>query len=161
MRNVDTIFALEFGQLLENHLFASPNRDAELEIIISSLNLKTKNQLAQVFAGYDVPTTASIFELIRTLNNPEFTERFFNLKAVNLGVQHVGSTITQTETDHNIPASYSEPPLSGQITGRNWEDSTTLRPDRIPVENDTRDARTEATAEWDVDFDLLNFVDSQ
>ena len=92
MRNVDTIFALEFGQLLENHLFASPNRDAELEIIISSLNLKTKNQLAQVFAGYDVPTTASIFELIRTLNNPEFTERFFNLKAVNLGVQHTLST---------------------------------------------------------------------
>ena len=92
MRNVDTIFALEFGQLLENHLFASPNRDAELEIIISSLNLKTKNQLAQVFAGYDVPTTASIFELIRTLNNPEFTERFFNLKAVNLGVQHALST---------------------------------------------------------------------
>ena len=92
MRNVDTIFALEFGQLLENHLFASPNRDAELEIIISSLNLKTKNQLAQVFAGYDVPTTASIFELIRTLNNPEFTERFFNLKAVNLGVQHILST---------------------------------------------------------------------
>ena len=118
MRNVDTIFALEFGQLLENHLFASPNRDAELEIIISSLNLKTKNQLAQVFAGYDVPTTASIFELIRTLNNPEFTERFFNLKAVNLGVQNVGSTIAQTETDHNIPASYSEPPLSGQITSR-------------------------------------------
>ena len=92
MRNVDTIFALEFGQLLENHLFASPNRDAELEIIISSLNLKTKNQLAQVFAGYDVPTTASIFELIRTLNNPEFTERFFNLKAVNLGVQRALST---------------------------------------------------------------------
>ena len=92
MRNVDTIFALEFGQLLENHLFASPNRDAELEIIISSLNLKTKNQLAQVFAGYDVPTTASIFELIRTLNNPEFTERFFNLKAVNLGVQYSLST---------------------------------------------------------------------
>ena len=92
MRNVDTIFALEFGQLLENHLFASPNRDAELEIIISSLNLKTKNQLAQVFAGYDVPTTASIFELIRTLNNSEFTERFFNLKAVNLGVQNALST---------------------------------------------------------------------
>ena len=38
MRNVDTIFALEFGQLLENHLFASPNRDEELEIICSSLN---------------------------------------------------------------------------------------------------------------------------
>ena len=157
MRNVDTIFALEFGQLLENHLFASPNRDAELEIIISSLNLKTKHQLAQVFAGYDVPTTASIFELIRTLNNPEFTERFFNLKAVNLGVQHVGSTITQTETDHNIPASYSEPPLSGQITGRNWEDSTTLRPDRISLTNEPSDARSAATEEWGDDFGDIDF----
>lgn len=157
MRNVDTIFALEFGQLLENHLFASPNRDAELEIIISSLNLKTKNQLAQVFAGYDVPTTASIFELIRTLNNPEFTERFFNLKAVNLGVQHVGSTITQTETDHNIPASYSEPPLSGQITGRNWEDSTTLRPDRISLTNEPSDSRSAATEEWGDDFGDIDF----
>lgn len=157
MRNVDTIFALEFGQLLENHLFASPNRDAELEIIISSLNLKTKNQLAQVFAGYDVPTTASIFELIRTLNNPEFTERFFNLKAVNLGVQHVGSTITQTETDHNIPASYSEPPLSGQIAGRNWEDSTTLRPDRISLTNEPSDARSAATEEWGDDFGDIDF----
>ena len=157
MRNVDTIFALEFGQLLENHLFASPNRDAELEIIISSLNLKTKHQLAQVFAGYDVPTTASIFELIRTLNNPEFTERFFNLKAVNLGVQHVGSTITQTETDHNIPASYSEPPLSGQITGRNWEDSSTLRPDRISLTNEPSDARSAATEEWGDDFGDIDF----
>lgn len=157
MRNVDTIFALEFGQLLENHLFASPNRDAELEIIISSLNLKTKNQLAQVFAGYDVPTTASIFELIRTLNNPEFTERFFNLKAVNLGVQNVGSTIAQTETDHNIPASYSEPPLSGQITGRNWEDSTTLRPDRISLTNEPSDARSAATEEWGDEFGDIDF----
>ena len=158
MRNVDTIFALEFGQLLENHLFASPNRDAELEIIISSLNLKTKNQLAQVFAGYDVPTTASIFELIRTLNNPEFTERFFNLKAVNLGVQNVGSTIAQTETDHNIPASYSEPPLSGQITGRNWEDSTTLCSDRISLTNEPSDARSAATEEWGDDFGDIDFA---
>lgn len=157
MRNVDTIFALEFGQLLENHLFASPNRDAELEIIISSLNLKTKNQLAQVFAGYDVPTTASIFELIRTLNNPEFTERFFNLKAVNLGVQNVGSTITQTTADHNIPAPYSESPLSGQITGRNWEDSTTLRPDRISLTNEPSDARSAATEEWGDDFGDIDF----
>ena len=157
MRNVDTIFALEFGQLLENHLFASPNRDAELEIIISSLNLKTKNQLAQVFAGYDVPTTASIFELIRTLNNPEFTERFFNLKAVNLGVQHVGSTITQTTADHNISASYSEPPLSGQITGRNWEDSPTLRPDRISLTNEPSDARSAATEEWGDEFGDIDF----
>lgn len=88
MKNLDTIFALEFGQLLENHLFASPEREKELEIICSSLNIRNKNQLAQIYAGYDVPTTASIFELIRTLNNAEFTERFFNLKSVNLGGQN-------------------------------------------------------------------------
>ena len=92
MKNLDTIFALEFGQLLENHLFASPEREKELEIICSSLNIRNKNQLAQIYAGYDVPTTASIFELIRTLNNAEFTERFFNLKSVNLGGQNALNT---------------------------------------------------------------------
>ena len=97
MKNLDTIFALEFGQLLENHLFASPERDKELEIICSSLNIRNKNQLAQIYAGYDVPTTASIFELIRTLNNAEFTERFFNLKSVNLGVNHVASRIEEVK----------------------------------------------------------------
>ena len=92
LKNLDTIFALEFGQLLENHLFASPEREKELEIICSSLNIRNKNQLAQIYAGYDVPTTASIFELIRTLNNAEFTERFFNLKSVNLGGKNTLST---------------------------------------------------------------------
>ena len=111
MRNVDTIFALEFGQLLENHLFASPNRDAELEIIISSLNLKTKNQLAQVFAGYDVPTTASIFELLRTVNNPELTERFFNLRVVSVGVTHESATLPEAVTD--VQETNSESPILG------------------------------------------------
>ena len=107
MKNVDTIFALEFGQLLENHLFASPNRDEELEIICSSLNLKSRNQLAQVYAGYDVPTTASIFELIRTLNNAEFIERFFKLKSVNLGV-------TSNESPNKQPLETLEQPLPSE-----------------------------------------------
>lgn len=98
MKNLDTIFALEFGQLLENHLFASPERDKELEIICSSLNIRNKNQLAQIYAGYDVPTTASIFELIRTLNNAEFTERFFNLKSVNLGGQNNSENLEISKT---------------------------------------------------------------
>ena len=98
MKNLDTIFALEFGQLLENHLFASPERDKELEIICSSLNIRNKNQLAQIYAGYDVPTTASIFELIRTLNNAEFTERFFNLKSVNLGGQNTSGNLEISKT---------------------------------------------------------------
>ena len=107
MKNVDTIFALEFVQLLENHLFASPNRDEELEIICSSLNLKSRNQLAQVYAGYDVPTTASIFELIRTLNNAEFIERFFKLKSVNLGV-------TSNESPNKQPLETLEQPLPSE-----------------------------------------------
>lgn len=98
MKNLDTIFALEFGQLLENHLFASPEREKELEIICSSLNIRNKNQLAQVYAGYDVPTTASIFELIRTLNNAEFTERFFKLKTVNLGGQNTSENLEISKT---------------------------------------------------------------
>ena len=160
MKNLDTIFALEFGQLLENHLFASPEREKELEIICSSLNIRNKNQLAQIYAGYDVPTTASIFELIRTLNNPEFTERFFNLKSVNLGGQNVRTFVVEREADQDLSTLDRQSQISGQIPSGDWENSTTLRSDRILVENDTRDARTEATAEWDVDFDLLNFVDS-
>lgn len=160
MKNLDTIFALEFGQLLENHLFASPEREKELEIICSSLNIRNKNQLAQIYAGYDVPTTASIFELIRTLNNPEFTERFFNLKSVNLGGQNVRTFVVEREADQDLSTLDHQSQISGQIPSGDGENSTPLRSDRIPVENDTRDARTEATAEWDVDFDLLNLVDS-
>ena len=159
MKNLDTIFALEFGQLLENHLFASPERDKELEIICSSLNIRNKNQLAQIYAGYDVPTTASIFELIRTLNNAEFTERFFNLKSVNLGGQNVRTPVVEREADQDLSTLNHQSQIPGQIPGRDGEDGSTLRSDRIPVENDTGDARTEATAEWEVDFDLLNFVD--
>ena len=161
MKNLDTIFALEFGQLLENHLFASPEREKELEIICSSLNIRNKNQLAQIYAGYDVPTTASIFELIRTLNNAEFTERFFNLKSVNLGGQNGRHLVVERETDQDLSTLNHQSPISGQVPSRRRENSSTLRSDRFLVENDTRDARTEATAEWDVDFDLLNFVDSQ
>ena len=157
MKNVDTIFALEFGQLLENHLFASPNRDEELEIICSSLNLKSRNQLAQVYAGYDVPTTASIFELIRTLNNAEFIERFFKLKSVNLGVIHGDSTSTG-QTGNHFSTSDNQPPVSGQITGWNGENSSALRSDRISITNNTNDGRSEATDEWEIDDDFYTNV---
>lgn len=106
MKNLDTIFALEFGQLLENHLFASPEREKELEIICSSLNIRNKNQLAQVYAGYDVPTTASIFELIRTLNNAEFTERFFKLKTVNLGGQKKAENLEISKTHQEAESQF-------------------------------------------------------
>ena len=77
---LETLFAIEFGQLLENHLLGSPKRDEQTMIICSCLQLRNKQQLAQVFAGYDMPSTANIFELIRTLNDDEFTQRFFNLQ---------------------------------------------------------------------------------
>ena len=158
-RNLDTLFAIEFGQLLENHLLVRSNRDELIGILCSSLGLKNENQLAQIYAGYDVPTTASIFELIRTLNNAEFTERFFNLKSVNLGGQNVRAFVVEREADQDLSTLDHQSQISGQITSRHRENCSTLRSDRILVENDTRDARAEATAEWDVDFDLLNLVD--
>lgn len=85
-RNLDTLFAIEFGQLLENHLLVRSNRDELKGILCSSLGLKNENQLAQVFAGYDTPSTANIFELIRTLNDQEFTNRFLNLQTTLMGV---------------------------------------------------------------------------
>ena len=83
---LETMFALEFGQLLENHIFASPIREKITEIICSSLGLRSRQQLAQIFAGYDTPSTANIFELIRTLNNQEFTDRFLTLQTTMFGI---------------------------------------------------------------------------
>ena len=66
MKNLDTIFAVEFGQLLENFLFSSADRDRQRKVICSCLGLKNENQLAQIFAGYDTPTTAGIFILLES-----------------------------------------------------------------------------------------------
>lgn len=77
---LETLFAIEFGQLVENYLYSNPLREQLTEVICSCLQLRSKQQLAQIFAGYDVPSTANIFELIRTLNDDEFTERFFKLQ---------------------------------------------------------------------------------
>lgn len=134
-RNLDTLFAVEFGQLLENHLFSSANRDQERKIICSCLGLRSENQLAQIFAGYDVPTTASIFELLRTVNNPELTERFFNLRVVNVGVTHESTSLPETSGD--IQEAISESPLSGQESCRDWEDSPAMCVDRLLAQNET------------------------
>ena len=135
MKNLDTIFALEFGQLLENHLFASPEREKELEIICSSLNIRNKNQLAQIYAGYDVPTTASIFELIRTLNNAEFTERFFNLKSVNLGGQNTSEKLEISETHQE-----DEPKFLSNY-----------------FDNEPNDLRNEELKDSELDFEDIDF----
>lgn len=135
MKNLDTIFALEFGQLLENHLFASPEREKELEIICSSLNIRNKNQLAQIYAGYDVPTTASIFELIRTLNNPEFTERFFNLKSVNLGGQNKSDNL--------------------EISKMHQEDEPKLLSNYF--DNESNDLRSEELKDSEFEFEDIDF----
>ena len=137
MKNLDTIFALEFGQLLENHLFASPERDKELEIICSSLNIRNKNQLAQIYAGYDVPTTASIFELIRTLNNAEFTERFFNLKSVNLGGQNTPEKLEISETHQE-----DEPKFLSNY-----------------FDNESNDLRSEELKDSEFEFEDIDFSD--
>ena len=137
MKNLDTIFALEFGQLLENHLFASPEREKELEIICSSLNIRNKNQLAQIYAGYDVPTTASIFELIRTLNNAEFTERFFNLKSVNLGGQNKSENF--------------------EISNTNQEDEPKFLSNYF--DNEPNDLRSEELKDSEFEFEDIDFSD--
>ena len=89
---LETMFALEFGQLLENHIFASPVREQIKEVICSSLGLRSHQQLAQIFAGYDTPSTANIFELIRTLNDQEFTDRFLTLQTTLFGVHNTVDT---------------------------------------------------------------------
>lgn len=77
---LETLFAIEFGQLLENYLFANPLREQIIDVVCSCLQLRNKQQLAQVYAGYDVPSTANIFELLRTLNDQELIQRFFKLQ---------------------------------------------------------------------------------
>lgn len=152
MSKLDSLFAIEFGQMLENHLFGSQNREKELEIILSSLGLKSKNQLAQIFAGYDTPTTASIFELMRTLNSAEFNQRFFMLKTVNIGVQNVNVATTQTNT--NLSEVSDEPSFSGQITGWDGENSSAMRFDRVSVTD------TVTNCDADVDLSFFEFDDN-
>lgn len=89
---LETLFALEFGQLLENHIFASPIREKVKEVVCSSLGLRSQQQLAQIFAGYDTPSTANIFELIRTLNDREFTDRFLTLQTTLFGIHNTLET---------------------------------------------------------------------
>lgn len=96
---LETLFAIEFGQLLENHLLGSPKRDEQTVIICSCLQLRNKQQLAQIFAGYDMPSTANIFELIRTLNDEEFTQRFFSLQ----------TTTPNLAVDKKEPVAVAEP----------------------------------------------------
>lgn len=145
---LETMFALEFGQLLENHIFASSIREKEIEIVCSSLGLRSKQQLAQIYAGYDTPSTANIFELIRTLNSPEFTERFLTLQTTLLGSLLSDSSKLIPKTDTIISESVSEPEIHRPEPRRYWEDSASVLPNRVC------DARA-ADVEWgDEDIDL-------
>ena len=91
---LETIFALEFGQLLENYLMSQVSRAELTEIICSCLQLRSRQQLAQIFTGYDTPSTANIFELLRTINDPELTQRFLGLQTTlpNLAVSEKQQT---------------------------------------------------------------------
>lgn len=134
-KNLDTLFAVEFGQLIENHLFSSIDRENEKKIICSCLGLRSENQLAQIYAGYDVPTTASIFELIRTLNNPEFTERFFKLRVVNIGDNHEFASVPKASG--NIQTTDIESPILGQKSCWDGEDSSSVCVDGLLAKNET------------------------
>lgn len=150
MKNLDTLFAVEFGQLLENYLFSSANRAELAKIISSSLGLKSENQLAQLYAGYDTPTTAGIFELIRTINDPEFTERFFKLQTTNMGGQTNGFNVA-TKTNPDVSTPDSEPPIPRPQPSRDWEDTNPVCVDRVRDENPTQ--RDSETDWFDEDFD--------
>lgn len=114
-RNLDTLFAIEFGQLLENHLLVRSNRDELIGILCSSLGLKNENQLAQVFAGYDTPSTANIFELIRTLNDQEFTDRFLNLQTTLMGVSKEDINVAR-KANKIVPKESESSVLEDKIT---------------------------------------------
>lgn len=108
-KNLDTLFALEFGQMLENHLFSSSNKQKVMEDICGCFELKSENQLAQIFTGFDTPTTAAIFELIRTLDDEEFTQRFFQMQTTNVNSKiKIGSepesesVVSQDETVNTV-----------------------------------------------------------
>ena len=142
---LEMLFAIEFGQLLENHVFGSTNKEELTEIIRSSLGLRSKQQLAQVYAGYDIPSTANIFELIRTLNDPDFTHRFLNLNTAlpNLlkDKEAVAAEPTQTEKTKKVK---EEVPY--------W---------LVAEEEGQRLRQDAATQEWgdipDIDMNLINF----
>lgn len=146
---LETMFALEFGQLLENHIFGSSVKEEVTEIICSSLGLRSRQQLAQIFAGYDTPSTANIFELIRTLNSPQFTERFLSLQTTLLNQSlevrnkalepaRVEETATITETPQRPYWEMGEPQVPTQ--------PLMVREDHDPDSD-----------EWgDVDFSMLN-----
>lgn len=164
-KNLDTIFALEFGQLLENFLYSSIDRDEQTKIICSSLGLKNQNQLAQIFAGYDVPTTASIFELIRTLNDQRLTDRFLNLQTTLMGVKPSGEYV-ERETNSHIPKIDSQSEISGSESGRDRENTDRMLFDRVHHEDSTEsnpqiaaeNEQTQPTNEWgddEIDFSLL------
>lgn len=107
-KNLDTLFALEFGQMLENHLFSSSNKQKVMEDICSCFELKSENQLAQIFTGFDTPTTAAIFELIRTLDDEEFTQRFFQMQTTNVNSKIKIGGEDAALTDEPIPVKPTE-----------------------------------------------------
>lgn len=151
---LETLFALEFGQLLENYLYASAMKEQVTEIICSSLGLKSKQQLSQIFAGYDTPSTANIFELIRTLNDPNFTGGFLLLQTTLMGV-NLDDAIPQTKTSQELSEGISEPTVPRSESCRYWENSTSLLSDGLL---DTQQARSDDTefGGAELNFDFLN-----
>lgn len=135
-RNLDTLFAIEFGQLLENHLLVRSNRDELKGILCSSLGLKNENQLAQVFAGYDTPSTANIFELIRTLNDQEFTDRFLNLQTTLMGVSKDDINVAR-KANKIVPKVLSEPPIPRSEPSWDRENTNGVCSDRVSIEDST------------------------
>lgn len=142
---LETLFAIEFGQLIENYLYANPMREQLMDVVCSCLQLRSKQQLAQVYAGYDTPSTANIFELLRTLNDPELNSRFLSMQTA-LPTVTVKEKVEVIEPIKNLEVNQ---PVD---TRKYWERDE-------PNTSDNRDSDPMGDELADIDMDLLNGFD--
>lgn len=81
--NLDTHFAIDFGNLLELYLDQYGNVNL-IDQVCFILQVE-KAELGQVFNGYDTPSVGLIFELLRTINDTRLTHPFLKMPST-LGV---------------------------------------------------------------------------
>lgn len=109
MENLNVLFSVQFGHLLENYLFrhGTPQLEEDIRFLLQVKSLKP------IFAGYNTPSTALIFELIRQINDPELTSGFLRLSTVLGGLEIEPRVVTKTETGGNLNPADGEQTVSG------------------------------------------------
>lgn len=78
--SLDTRFAVDFGNLLEGYLEQQGNLNLITDVCF--LLEIDKAELSQIFNGYDTPSTAIIFELLKTIGDKELMWEFLQLPTV-------------------------------------------------------------------------------